>query len=85
MFLLVTLSVQFSVPIALTKDNIYGYMVDLAAKLKSADAVGSETKTPFVVVNPVIEALLLKSPEFIHATNMGDEVLRKVLSVELQD
>lgn len=66
-----------SVPIALTKDNIYGYMVDLAAKLKSADAVGSGSKTPFVVVNPVIEALLLKSPEFIHATNMGDEVLRK--------
>ena len=63
-------------PIALTKDNIYGYMVDLAAKLENADATSNGEK-PFVVINPLIKALVLKSPEFIHATAMGDDVLRK--------
>src|SRR5574344_1504065 len=66
-----------SVPIALTKDNIYGSMVQLAAKLKSADAVGKGKMKPFVVVNPAIEALLLQAPEFIHATQSGDTTLRE--------
>ena len=64
-------------PIALTKDNIYSYMVDLAAKLEDANAVGEGMKKPFVVINPKIKALVLKSPEFIHATALGDNVLRK--------
>ena len=59
--------------IGLTKDNIYGYMVDLAEKLETANAMGK----PYVVINPKIKALVLKSPEFIHATQMGDNVLRK--------
>ena len=59
--------------IGLTKDNVYSYMVDLAEKLETANATGK----PFVVINPKIKALVLKSPEFIHATQMGDNVLRK--------
>jgi hypothetical protein len=68
-------------PIALTKDNVYGYMVDLGAKLENADATGkgknNKGMKPFVIINPLIKALVLKSPEFIHATALGDEVLRK--------
>ena len=66
-----------SVPIALTKDNIYSQFVQLAAKLKGADAVGKGKMKPFVIVNPVIEALLLQAPEFIHATQSGDTTLRE--------
>ena len=64
-------------PIALTKDNIYENMVKLSTKLKKANAIGKGRKKPFVVINPDIEALVRLSPEFIHATSLGDNVLRE--------
>lgn len=32
---------------------------------------------PYVVINPDVEAILIQSPDFIHATNAGDRVLRE--------
>lgn len=56
---------------ALTKDNIYGYMVDGKQVLVENDA------TPDVVmVSPAVYSLLLKSPEFIKASNLGDYVVQ---------
>jgi len=57
-------------PIALTKDNIYGHCVDLAAILKDNNAtVSKEGKDPWIAINPTIEKLMLKSPEFISINN----------------
>ncbi len=62
-------------PVTLTKENIYSYFVELALRLKNANAVTSD-KRPWVVINPKIEAVLLQSPEFISAHNVADETLR---------
>jgi hypothetical protein len=63
-------------PITLSKTTIYAQFVNLALKLKNADAV-SATKRPWVVINPTIESYLLQSSEFIGAHNVADETLRE--------
>lgn len=63
-------------PVALNKSTIYGYFVDLAMKLKNADAV-SAGQRPWVVINPLVESYLLQSTEFIGAHNVADETLRE--------
>ena len=74
--------------VTLTKDNAYDTFVDLAKVLKNNNAIQSDLdeiskdnqadgSLPWVVINPDVEAILLKSPEFIHATEKGDKVLRK--------
>lgn len=63
-------------PIVLDKSTIYQNFVNLALKLKNADAL-SENQKPWVVINPTIEACLLQSPEFISAYNVADETLRE--------
>ena len=62
--------------ITLDKTTIYENFVQLALKLKNADAVSNEQK-PWVVINPTIESYLLQSPEFISAHNVADETLRE--------
>lgn len=56
---------------ALTKEDIYDAVVDAATKL-------SQQKTPQTgrvgVVSPAFHGLLTKSPEFISASDLGDEV-----------
>lgn len=63
--------------LALTKDNVYTFLVGLAKALKKANAVNGKGKKPWVVINPDIEALLIQAPEFIHATAEGDKTLRE--------
>lgn len=63
-------------PIGLSKSTIYKYFVELALKLKNADAV-SAVKRPWVVINPTVESVLLQSTEFIGAHNVADETLRE--------
>lgn len=63
-------------PVALDKSTIYQYFVNLALKLKNADALSNNQK-PWVVINPSIESYLLQSPEFISAYNVADETLRE--------
>lgn len=62
--------------ITLDKSTIYSNFVQLALKLKNADAVSNNQK-PWVVINPTIESYLLQSPEFISAYNVADETLRE--------
>ncbi len=62
-------------PIALTTSNIYASFVDLAAKLKKANATSAK-QTPWVIINPDLEAILLKTSQFTSASNLGDETLR---------
>ena len=62
--------------VSLDKDTIYENFVNLALKLKNADAVSNNQK-PWVVINPTIESYLLQSPEFISAYNVADETLRE--------
>jgi N4-gp56 family major capsid protein len=66
-----------SVPIALTKDNIYTNFVTIAKLLKKANAVKKDGKSPFIIINPDIEALLVQAPEFIQANQIGDKVIRE--------
>jgi len=65
-----------STTVALTSSNIYSNFVDLAAKLKKANATNTK-QSPWVIINPDIEALLLKASQFTSASNLGDETLRK--------
>ena len=62
--------------VTLNKDTIYENFVNLALKLKNADAVSNNQK-PWVVINPNIESYLLQSPEFISAYNVADSTLRE--------
>lgn len=62
--------------VTLDKTTIYSYFVQLALKLKNADAVSNSQK-PWVVINPTIESYLLQSTEFIGAHNVADETLRE--------
>ena len=74
--------------VTLTKDNAYDTFVELAKILKNNNAIQADLdeiskdnqadgSLPWVVINPDVEAILLKSPDFIHATEKGDKVLRK--------
>lgn len=75
--------------VTLTKDNAYSVLVWLAKTLKNNNAIQTKNdkvfKTnqaageamPYVTINPDVEAILVQSPDFIHATNAGDRVLRE--------
>ena len=68
--------------IAVTAENIYGTLVDMFAQLSRANAIdangkGEDGKRPFLVLPPEIVAIIRKSPEATHATNAGDDVVRK--------
>lgn len=56
---------------ALTKDTIYANMVDMRTKLSESNV---PVERRFALVSPAVFALILKSPEFISASNLGDEV-----------
>ena len=68
--------------VAVTAENIYGTLVDMFATLSRANAIdangkGEDGKRPFLVLPPEIIAIIRKSPEATHATNAGDDVVRK--------
>lgn len=75
--------------VTLTKDNAYSVMVWLAKTLKNNNAIQQKNDRvfksnqaagealPYVIINPDVEAILLQSPDFIHATNAGDRILRE--------
>lgn len=63
-------------PVTLSKSTIYENFVNLAMKLKDANAVKAG-KRPWVVINPLVESYLLQSTEFIGANNVADETLRE--------
>lgn len=74
-------------PVVLTKDNVYSVFSWLAMKLKENNAIETFGDTvakdnnpkealPYVVINPRVESILRQSPDFVHATNAGDKVLR---------
>lgn len=74
-------------PIVLTKNNVYSVFSWLSMKLKENNAIETIGDTvakdnnpkealPYVVINPRVESILRQSPDFIHATNAGDKVLR---------
>lgn len=56
---------------AVTKSTIYETFVDLRTALSEAN-IPAERR--FALVTPAVFALLLKSPEFISASNLGDAV-----------
>jgi len=75
--------------VVLTPDNAYKCLVWLSKTLKNNNAIqqkhdqvfksnnaGGEAM-PYVIINPDVEAILLQSPDFIHATQAGDRVLRE--------
>ena len=68
--------------VAVTAENIYGTLVDMFATLSRANAIdangkGEDGKRPFLVLPPEVIAIIRKSPEATHATNAGDDVVRK--------
>lgn len=62
-------------PVALTKDNIYTNFVSVAKALKKSNAI-TKGQSPWIIINPDIEALLIQAPEFIQASKTGDDTLR---------
>ncbi len=76
--------------VVLTPENAYKCLVWLSKTLKNNNAIqvrndqvfkmnqaGCGEAMPYVVINPDVEAILLQSPDFIHATQAGDRVLRE--------
>lgn len=68
--------------VSLTADNAYSVIVDLATVLRENNAIDSSNndgtgKKPWLVVDPKTLGILLKAPEAIHATALGDEAVRK--------
>ena len=62
--------------VELDKSTIYSKFVELAMKLKNANAL-TGNKKPWVIINPTIESYLLQSTEFIGAHNVADETIRE--------
>lgn len=58
---------------ALTKSTIYEKIVDARTKLSTAHV---PTEDRWLLVSPDVYALLLKSPEFIKASDLGDAVVQ---------
>lgn len=79
-----------ALPQAVTKDDIYDYVVDLAVILTEAGALngdgyytfaGNEEEPeylmPVLTVTPKIFGLMLKSTQLTHPTAAGDEVVKR--------
>lgn len=60
---------------SLTKDNIYSTIVDIRTAMSKAKIPDDGKR--YLLVTPDTTALLLKSPEFISASDLGDEVKQK--------
>ncbi len=58
----------------LTKDNIYGVIVDLRTKMSKANIPNDGKR--YLLVTPDTLALILKAPEFIKASDLGDAVVQ---------
>ena len=58
--------------VSLTKDNIYSAIVDLRTDMSKANIPNDGKR--YLLVTPDTMALILKSPEFISASSLGDEV-----------
>lgn len=56
---------------SLTKDNIYNAIVDIRTDMNKANI---PAQGRYLLVTPDTMALVLKSPEFISASSLGDEV-----------
>lgn len=57
--------------------NVYQKFVELARILKDNNALTSTESKPWVVINPYIEEILLTSPQFTSASQIGDTTLRE--------
>jgi hypothetical protein len=57
---------------SLTKDNIYSNIVDIRTAMSKADVPDDGKR--YLLVTPDTFALILKSPEFISASDLGDSV-----------
>ena len=70
---LTTAGTAFGTTTALTEKTIYGNIVDARTKLST---VHVPTEGRWLLVSPEIYGLLLKSPEFIKASDLGDAVVQ---------
>lgn len=66
----------------LTKDNAYSVFVQLRAALRWSNAIknngrGYDGKQPYAIVDPAVMGVLLSTDQAIHATNAGDETIRR--------
>lgn len=60
---------------SLTKDNIYSNIVDIRTAMSKANVPDDGKR--YLLVTPDTFALILKSPEFISASDLGDEVKQR--------
>ena len=61
-------------PTLITASNVYATFVELAKTLKKTGATSGAT--PWVVINPDIEAILLESSQFTGAYQIGEKTIR---------
>lgn len=59
--------------VLLTKDNIYDVIVDIRTRMNKANIPNDGKR--YLLVLPDAMALILKSPEFVKASSLGDEVM----------
>lgn len=69
-----TSATTFGDTTALSKDNIYDTIVDVRTTMSKAYVPNDNRR--FLLVSPEVFGLILKSPEFIRATTLGDAVVQ---------
>lgn len=69
-----TSATTFGDTTALDKDTIYETIVDVRTKMSEAYVPNDNRR--FLLVSPTVFGLILKSPEFIRATTLGDTVVQ---------
>lgn len=62
-------------PTIITPASVYAAFVELAKKLKQANAIKSGSQ-PWVVINPDVEAVLLQSEQFTSSYQIGEKTIR---------
>jgi hypothetical protein len=63
--------------IPINGDNIYDVLCDLYTTLGEAKVFGATNQRPWLIVPYRVEGEIKKSRNFTHATDMGDEIIRK--------
>lgn len=63
---------------ALTKDTVYGVIVDAIKQYKILNAAAGLNPTT-IIVGPTVESLLLQSPTFIRPTDLGDAAISEAI------
>lgn len=62
--------------VQMNSDNIYDIFVDLYERLETSKVFGATDQRPWCIIPPKVKAVMKKSGQFTHPTEMGDQLVR---------